>query len=151
MSLDVYLNATAPVAKPRGSGIFIRWNGQTREVSRAVWDELNPGVEPVAVKPGEDETTCLYSANITHNLTAMADAAGLYGFLWRPEENGITHARELIKPLEAGLVRLMAEPERYRKHNPANGWGTYDLLVDFTQRYIDACKRHPDATVYACR
>ena len=27
----------------------------------------------------------LYSANITHNLTGMADAAGIYMHLWRPQ------------------------------------------------------------------
>lgn len=29
--------------------------------------------------------TCIFSANITHNLNAMAEAAGIYKHLWRPE------------------------------------------------------------------
>ena len=33
-----------------------------------------------------------YSANITHNLGKMAEEAGIYKHLWRPEEIGITKA-----------------------------------------------------------
>lgn len=29
---------------------------------------------------------CVYAANVTHNLNRMADAAGIYLPLWRPEE-----------------------------------------------------------------
>jgi len=37
--------------------------------------------------------TSVYDANITHNLGAMAEAAGIYKHLWRPEEIGITKAQ----------------------------------------------------------
>lgn len=39
----------------------------------------------------------LYWANITHNLNSMAGAAGIYQHLWRPEEVGVTKARQLIR------------------------------------------------------
>ena len=41
----------------------------------------------------------LFNANITHNLGEMARKAGIYHYLWRPEEIDITFASELIDPL----------------------------------------------------
>lgn len=38
------------------------------------------------------ERPCLYDANITHNLNRMADEAGIYEHVWRPEEIGVTTA-----------------------------------------------------------
>lgn len=36
-----------PVRESCGSGIFVRRNGATVEITREEWDELNPGREPV--------------------------------------------------------------------------------------------------------
>ena len=69
--------------------------------------------------------TEVYSANITHNLTAMAEEAGIYKHLWRPEELGIVHAGELIEPLQNGLDLMREDPQRFIQHNPENGWGSY--------------------------
>lgn len=95
--------------------------------------------------------TVIYSGNITHNLNKMADAAGIYKELWRPEEIGVTKARELIQPLADGLSRLLAEPEKYRAFNPANGWGDYEGLVEFVREYLAACRENPDAAVKVSR
>ena len=97
------------------------------------------------------ETQQVFTGNITHNLTAMAAAAGIYKHLWRPEELGITRAAELIEPLSKGLELLLAEPDRFKAMNPSNGWGTYENLVYFVSNYIGACKKHPDADVEICR
>lgn len=93
----------------------------------------------------------VYDANITHNLVDMAKAANLYEVLWRPEEVGITHANQLIGPLEAGLTRLRSDPDKYRKLNPSNGWGSYEGLVKFVENYLEACQENPDCTVRSCR
>lgn len=92
-----------------------------------------------------------YTANITHNLNKMADEAGIYYHLWRPDEINLTTAKELIKPLENGLELLKNEPERFKVFNPSNGWGDYDGLVRFVANYLDACKDLPDATIYISR
>ena len=34
----------------------------------------------------------LYSNNITHDLNVMANAAGIYKYLWRPEKIGVKKA-----------------------------------------------------------
>ena len=152
MSLDVYLNADAPPTVPKvGSGIFVRRNGQTVEISREEWDRDNPWCDPVTATADVGADTCVYDSNITHNLNKMADAAGIYKQLWRPEEIGITHARQLIEPLTAGLDRLKSDPECFRTFNPPNGWGDYDGLVRFVSNYLAACKAFPESTVRVSR
>lgn len=98
-----------------------------------------------------EEREEFFRANITHNLNTMADEAGIYKELWRPEEIGITKASQLIEPLRAGLALLVQDRERFEKFNPANGWGSYDSLVRFVAEYVGACVRYPDANVHACR
>jgi hypothetical protein len=93
----------------------------------------------------------VYEDNITHNLTGMARHADLYHFLWCPEEMGIKTASELIGPLREGLERLKADPDRFKAFNPPNGWGHYDNLVAFVDRYLKACEAAPLATVRVSR
>jgi hypothetical protein len=98
-----------------------------------------------------DSSDELYEANITHNLNTMADQAGIYKALWRPEELGFTKAGELVPLLREGLDKLQVAPDFYRKFNPENGWGDYDGLVRFVTNYLAACERYPDATIRISR
>lgn len=153
MSLDVYLKMEG-ANRPSGSGIYIRENGARREVSREEWNERFPDGEPVILNDDGEEKCFdepVYDANITHNLGQMALEAHLYIPLWRPEENGITKAAELIPLLEEGLALLKSNPEHYKKWNPENGWGDYDGLVSFTEQYLKACRDWPNATVSVSR
>ena len=152
MSLDVYLVADSPPTSPNGgSGIYIRRNGQTVEISREEWDRAFPGQEPVTLTAEYGVDCTVYEANITHNLGKMADAAGIYKAMWRPEEIGATRAKDLAPLLKTGLERLRANPGEFKLHNPPNGWGDYDRLVSFTARYLDACERYPEATIHVSR
>jgi hypothetical protein len=100
-----------------------------------------------AVRPTE-----VYSANITHNLNRMAEEAGLYLYLWRPDEIGITKAGQLIEPLRDGLALLKgAEPERFKAFDAPNGWGLYEHFVPWVERYLAACIENPDADVHVSR
>lgn len=92
-----------------------------------------------------------FEANITHNLTRMADAAGIYQHLWRPEELGISKAGELIEPLQQGLQLLVSDPARFKKFDPENGWGDYHGLVRFVTNYLEACRKAPDSDISTCR
>ena len=98
---------------------------------------------------GESER--VFSANVTHNLNAMAEEAGLYKHLWRPEEIGIEFAHQLSEPLRGALLLLAAEPERFQKHNPPNGWGNYTIFREFVEDYLAATLTHPDAIVSVSR
>ncbi len=129
---------------------------------------------------GEDQR-CLYSANITHNLGAMAAAAGIYEALWRPaemdpvlqaaiaEQTAVknyhgpggayeleaaapqVYARDLIAPLRAGLALLQADPARFEAFNAPNGWGLYKHFVPFVEAYLAACEENPSALVRVSR
>lgn len=146
MSLDVYLDIEEKKSKQK---IFIRENGQNKEITREEWDLRFPGKEPVTAEI--EDNGWVYSANITHNLTIMANKANIYEALWRPDENGYKQAKDLILRLEHGLRNLRSNPEYFKQFNPENGWGTYEGLIDFVEKYLEACKKWPNAKVSVWR
>ena len=149
MSLDVYLEIATTVTRPKGSGIFVRANGQNEEISREEWDARFPGREPIALQP-EDDSCEVFSANITHNLGAMAEAAGIYNALWRPEtllEGELVRARHIAPLLAVGIDTMLESPSRFKSMDAKNGWGTYSDFVPWLQRLYAACKEHPEAIV----
>ncbi len=93
----------------------------------------------------------VYSANITHNLNRMADAAGIHKALWRPDEVGYTHAAQLVEPLRTGLALLRERPAHFKTFNPSNGWGSYEGLVRFVEDYLRACEEYPASEVSVSR
>lgn len=93
----------------------------------------------------------VFNANVTHNLTSMAAEGGFYEALWRPEEIGARTAKDLISPLRVALHQLINDPERFRRHDPPNGWGSYEVMVSFVKRYLAACERYPLADVRVWR
>ena len=106
------------------------------------------------------QPSSVYSANITHNLGAMAreveipymaGTVTLYTILWRPEELQFTKAREIADLLDTGWNILLADPEKFKKFNPENGWGSYEGLVDFVYEYRNACWDTPDAELRVSR
>jgi len=107
--------------------------------------------EPCHCCGHQEEPEWFYTAIITHNLGKMADHAGIYKALWRPEEIGIKSANELIPLLENGLAMLKADPEKFKQYDAPNGWGVYDNLVCFVRDYLEACKVNPEASVEVSR
>ena len=151
MSLYVSLNVKEPIKVTASSGIFIRENGKTKEISELEWYERFPDKAPVVLSNEDKETTEVFSYNITHNLGQMASAAGLYLAMWRPEDIGASKATDLIIPLSIGLKRLLDDPEQYKTYNPENGWGNYEGLVEFAKQYLTACTNYPQAEIYVSR
>src|SRR5687768_5996342 len=95
--------------------------------------------------------TEVYTSNITHNLSRMADAAGIYKHLWHPDDLGIERAGELIEPLTEGLRRLKDDPAHFKQFNASNGWGLYEHLVPWVSNYLSACKEYPNALISVSR
>jgi len=150
MSLDVYLDVIEPILVKNGSGIFVRENGMTREISREEWNQKHPGCEPIVVN--RDEESChFFTANITHNLGRMAKEAGIYEELWRPDEIAIGRAFQLIEPLKRWLALMRSDPERFKAFNATNGWGTYKQFVPWIEKYLEACQANPNAEVSVSR
>lgn len=101
---------------------------------------------------GAEPKRCrLFEANYTHNCNRMADEAGIYGYVWRPDENNVETASDLIEPLRSGIEKMKEYPEKFIALNPENGWGSYDTFLPWLERYLDACMEYPKALVHACR
>lgn len=96
-----------------------------------------------AVRP-----TTVLDLNITHNLARMAHECGLYDSLWGAHGKSCA---DLIEPLKAGFIRLQEDRARLVAFNPANGWGDYDGLFEFTRAVLDACIENPDGIVGVSR
>lgn len=92
-----------------------------------------------------------FSTNITHNVAPMAEEAGAYGIMWRPEENGITTAAQMVEPLLKALELMATDPERFEKLTPSNKWGSRMGLMAAMQDLLNACVKHPNASVSVSR
>lgn len=103
-------------------------------------------VSLIAVRP-----TCVYDRNITHNLSRMADEAGIYRHVWRPDKAGVNTAGDLIEVLRSGIALMESDPQRFRKFDDPGGWGTYDQFLPWVRDYLSACEENPDATVRVSR
>jgi len=93
----------------------------------------------------------VFERNITHNLNTMADKAGIYKALWRPEEIEAKTAKDITPLLEKGLKKLKAKPDYFEKFNASNGWGMYEHFVPFVEECLDACKQYPNAKICVSR
>jgi len=93
------------------------------------------------------QPTSVFSTNITHNLGKMASEAGIYYALWRPEEINVVFAKEIIPMLERGLCKLKAYPDKFKKFDAENGWGTYEHFIPFVEEIVKACREFPDAEI----
>ena len=95
--------------------------------------------------------TEVYETNITHNLNKMADAAGIYGVLWHPEDNGIEQAKHLVEPLIKAISEMKANPDFFKRFDSPNGWGLYVNFLPWLERLLEACKDNPNATIEVSR
>jgi len=95
--------------------------------------------------------TRVFDSSITHNLVAMAKAAGIYVLLWRPEEIGNPTAGELVEPLNSAITDMEARPEYYKQFDAPNGWGTYDTFIMWLHELRDMCEEFPDAEIEVSR
>lgn len=98
-----------------------------------------------------EDSEQVYWANITQNLGEMADKAGIYYALWRPEEIDIKKGKDIIEILEKGLLDLKSRPHYFEKFNSPNGWGVYKHFVPFVEEYLEACKQYPEAFIETSR
>lgn len=89
----------------------------------------------------------VHTSAITHNLTDMAQWAGIYEVCWKPEEVGATRARNIISVLEEGLVYLIRNQYEAQVYEAENGWGTYKDFVRWVTEYLFACRDNPEAWI----
>jgi len=89
--------------------------------------------------------------NITHNLGKMADALGIYGIVWRPEDNGITKAQDMVNGLSNAIDKLESCPLKYKQYEPENKWGTVESFLEFLKKYKYDCEKNPEAKITVWR
>ena len=147
MSLDIWLTVEDKVIPNLSSGIFIRENGGTREISLEEWSDRFPDREPAVLNQEQEATNEVFSANITHNLRAMAEAAGIVHLWEYYNVEGEFTADKLVEQLSVGIKRMKANPDYYKQFNASNGWGTYDSFVPWLERLLLACITYPEAKV----
>lgn len=106
----------------------------------------------VDVGHNEPEKVEWFEANYTHNCNVMAKAAGIYEYVWRPEEcNDVQVAGDLIAPLNTGITQMEKNPIKFKALNPTNGWGCYNTFLSWLRAYRNACIRYPKAKICADR
>lgn len=94
----------------------------------------------------------VFEINITHNLSRMAENSELYYAMWRPEEIDVSTAKEVKPILVKGFEKLLNKSEEeVRAYEPANGWGTYEVLCNVALSYIQACTFYPNAIIEVSR
>jgi hypothetical protein len=93
----------------------------------------------------------VFSANVTHNLTKMANEAGIYYALWRPEEIGAKTAGDIALIVRSGLEKMKEQPAHFQQFNPSNGWGSYIDFVTWVERYLEALEQYPKAEISVSR
>jgi len=89
------------------------------------------------------EEQCVFTANITHNLGAMAEAAGIYDAIWHPRKR--TRGKRLIPVLTEAIERMEQSPEVYKQYNAPNGWGLYKNFLPWLKALLQAAVEHPRA------
>lgn len=103
------------------------------------------------IKPETVVHSYKFETNITHNLGEMAKHCGLYDIVWRPEENGIFYASDIISKLKKGIDLLKSNPDEFKKYNSPNGWGKYEDFLSFLEEYLQACIDNPLCELEALR
>ena len=53
--------------------------------------------------------------------------------------------------LENGIKKMKSKPEYFKKFNSENGWGTYEGLLIFAEKYLEACKEYPNSFIWVSR
>lgn len=94
---------------------------------------------------------CAFDAYVTHNLNKMAQEAGIYEAMWRPEELGCKEAQDIADILMRGLETMVRRKWYFEQFNPKNGFGDYEGFVKVVMQYATACFENPTATIEVSR
>ena len=82
---------------------------------------------------------------ITHNLTDMASEAWVYEVLWRPGEKD--KLKNIKGTVDRAINEMREDPERFKKHNPPNGFGTYESFLNALIAIHSLCTLYPNAYI----
>jgi len=151
MSLDLYLK-TKEKKTHKGTGVFIRENGSTRELTTI--EEVQkyfPSFDTSNIRVEEREDDVVWNGNITHNLVPMAliikanNGTNLYQLLWHPNENGFDNVTPQYTSMLCECLKYMITNKMSLiPYSSVNKWGTYEQLKEFVEEYISTLKNNKD-------
>jgi hypothetical protein len=83
--------------------------------------------------------------NFTSNTSIMIkEVCGSY-----PSEWNNIKCSEMIDVLYKGINRLKDSPNKYKKYEPRNGYGTVESTIEFLERIKTNCELYPYAKIEA--
>ena len=92
---------------------------------------------------GEFPASVTETNSPTYNLSEMFNLA-----LGRPiRELDGQLASDVIPVLRTAIAAMEDKPEKFKKLNPANGWGSYSGALDSLRWLLEQCLQHPKSTV----
>ena len=151
MSLDLSIRSHEPV-KHRGTGVFVRDNGQTRELKTIEEVKAHfPDTDTNDIKIREWEDDELFHCNMTHNLTKMASHVpieGTDGVVTLPRD--FERDKPEFKPEPLSAYNLLWHPETnpllknetiHRKDEDGEEWNTEVTRID-AELIRQACAVH---------
>ena len=80
-----------------------------------------------------------YYGNITYNVCNMLEVA--FGKNHLKKWNNLS-CNKFIKDLENGYKDMKKNPEKYKKYNSPNGWGTYESTLNAIEKLYIAIRVH---------
>lgn len=98
-----------------------------------------------------DKGQCVFECYVTHNLNKMANEAGIYEVMWRPDEIMCSEAQDIAEKLMEGLQSLIRRKWYFEQFNPSNGFGDYEGFVSVVTKYATACFENPTAKIEVSR
>ena len=98
----------------------------------------------VEIDAGGDEAFQMTDRNMTYNLSAMLTEA--LGVPFRDLDGA--PCTEAAGVINRAIERMKADPERFKVHNPPNGWGDYDGALDSLIWLLECCQNAPKASIY---
>lgn len=84
--------------------------------------------------------------NYTSNMASAWCEAGIMLHEWHGKL-----ACECLPALNVGIAMIASDPERFRKHEPGNGWGHVDTMLVFLRKIRNACEENPSGLLEVSR
>jgi hypothetical protein len=85
-------------------------------------------------------TECANAGNLTFNLSKMMTAANVHPDILKGKTG-----KEIIPILRKAWSELIKDPDKFKRYNPPNGWGSYEGLLTWLKETVETAEEHLDA------
>lgn len=88
----------------------------------------------------------VFESNYTSNMGAAWREAGIAIHDWQNKRAG-----EVLAELDAGIEAIEADRDRFKRHEPVNGWGSVSSMLTWLNAMADAFRENPNAMIRVSR